>query len=76
MSTSGIDSMLVYFKSDDCLAEVLLALIQSCDPSLSFNDAKELAKSILSNRDVTKNSIEYILTKGNGKWILGVTIKK
>lgn len=55
-------------------AQVLLALIMTCDPSLSFSESKSVASDAIKNSSVTKNNITYLVTFVDEGVIIGASI--
>lgn len=55
-------------------AATLLAIVLTCDPSLSFSEAKEVTLSALNDGSVTKNGITYITEFSNNNNIFAITI--
>ena len=55
-------------------AATLLAIVLTCDPSLSFSEAKEVTLSALNDGSVTKNGITYITEFSNNNKIFAITI--
>lgn len=49
-------------QGSDNTAICLLSLLQACDPSLSFSDAKDIGTEILLKGELTKNGITYIVS--------------
>lgn len=60
----------------DNFTRVLLALIETCDPTLSFYEAKDIGEDVLVNGEVTKNGITYVCAIASDGAILGVTIEE
>lgn len=63
----------------DSFSEVFLGMIQALDPSLSFDEAKELAQSIVaasqeSDPYYTNNGIRYVLYYTTQGWFLDINI--
>ena len=55
-------------------AATLLAIVLTCDPSLSFSEAKEVTLSALNDGSVAKNGITYITEFSNNNKIFAITI--
>ena len=58
----------------DYIAEVILALIETCDPSLSFSAVKAVGTDLLEDKTVTKNGITYVFTVQSDGALLGASI--
>ena len=58
----------------DSAVPALLGLVLACDPSLSFEDGKEVAEDALTYESTTKNGLTYIAMYASDGWIIGVTI--
>ena len=73
--------ILVSCTSSDDAAEIVYALIQTCDPSLSSSEAYDVGTELLDGYkslglgkgmgQATKNGIKYSLGKTSGTWIIG-----
>ncbi len=88
LSMSGGERMywevLVSCTSSDDAAEIVYALIQTCDPSLSSSEAYDVGTELLDGYkslgvgkgmgQTTKNGIKYSLGKTSGTWIIGAEI--
>ena len=61
-------------NNGDALARVLVALVMTCDPSLEFNEAKELAYDVLENETYSKNGIQYSCMHYKGDYLIGFII--
>ena len=53
---------------------VLLAHIETCDPSLDFDEAKEIGERAIANGDVTENGITYVYSIQSGGALIGVSV--
>lgn len=77
-SANTISSIVSYTEDEDNIARVLLATVEVCDPSLSFDDAKDLSKEIfnsaLTKKDVIRNGLKYALAKSGSSYISTVRI--
>ncbi|MGN0706938.1 MAG: hypothetical protein ACI4JC_02950 [Faecalibacterium sp.] len=72
---NSFQSILGRIYDTDGFVPSLLSLILSCDPSLTFNEAKEVAINLLSNSEVTKNGIEYLFYQEDRyTFVVGVTL--
>ena len=60
----------------DSFARVMIALVLTCDPTLSFDEAKEVALKTTEEEDVTRNGITYMVIFSSGDAIIGVAIDK
>lgn len=70
-------------KSDDYAAETMYALIQTCDPSLSKNQAHEVGSEVIANYEslgsgkgvgqASRNGITYSLANSNG-WMVSAKV--
>lgn len=56
------DGALGSVQGADNIAAVILALVETCDPSLSFSEAKDLGSEIISGNEITRNGITYIFS--------------
>lgn len=88
LSMSGSEGMyweiLLSCTSSSDAAEIVYALIQSCDPSMSSSEAYDVGtelldgyKSLGKNKGMgqtTKNGIKYSLGQASGVWIIGAEI--
>lgn len=76
--STGASQLTGLFSDDDSVSEVLLGIIQALDPSLSFDEAKELALSVTaaSRKDnfYSKNGILYKLYYTKRGWFLAIQI--
>lgn len=70
---NGFKGFFVFSYDDDSFARVLLSVILTVDPSLSFDEGKDLATSLLQETTNTKNNITYVITKSNGSYVVGVS---
>lgn len=61
---------------NDSIPEVLLGTVLTFDPSLSFDEAKNVASKILSKRSYKNNGINYYLSYSSGSTVIGVSVKK
>lgn len=59
----------------DALARVACALMQTVDPTISLDDAKEYASTMLSNDSVSVNGVKYMCIKTSDGYIIGFTIE-
>ena len=59
----------------DAVTRVSCALMQTADPMLSLDDAKEYAQTMISNNSVSVNGVKYIFMEAAGQYILGFTIE-
>ena len=59
------DGSLGTVTDQDDLAIVLISVVETCDPSLSFSETKDLCSNILRKGEFTKNGITYIVTFTN-----------
>lgn len=70
-------------KSDDYAAETMYALIQTCDPSLSKDEAHEVGSEVIANYEslgsgkgvgqASRNGITYSLANSNG-WMVSAKV--
>lgn len=88
LSMSGGEKMyrevLISCTSSSSAAEIVYALIQSCDPSMSSSEAYDVGtelldgyKSLGKNKGMgqtTKNGIKYSLGQTSNTWIIGAEI--
>lgn len=88
LSMSGGERMyreiLISCTSSDDAAEIVYALIQSCDPSMSSSEAYDVGTELLDGYkslgrgkgmgQTTKNGIKYSLGQTSGTWIIGAEI--
>ena len=88
LSMSGSEGMyweiLLSCASSDDAAEIVYALIQSCDPSMSSSEAYDVGTELLDGYkslgrgkgmgQTTKNGIKYSLGQTSGTWIIGAEI--
>lgn len=58
----------------ESIAMVLISIIQACDPSLSFSEAKEVGSEVLYNSESTHNGITYIYTYTDDSVIVAFTL--
>ena len=58
------------------VARVLLALIETCDPAIDFDDAKELASDAIYLGSVTENGVTYVVMITDDNAIIGVTLEE
>lgn len=72
---SGFQGVLGMLYDDDSLARVLLSTVLTFDPSLSFNEGKDIATSIFKRSSYIKNGITYVVTRSNGSYLIGVSAK-
>lgn len=74
--------MIVKFESNDSsdLASVLLAMTQTCDPSLSYRDAQDVGTGIIlmgqKGKSYEHNGINYLLGEKNGEFEFYVSLLK
>lgn len=52
------------------VAIILVSVISTCDPSLGFSEAKDLAAQVLDEKEVTQNGITYIFSDTNNGMIV------
>lgn len=77
-----ISVMIIQFESDDSsdIAGTILALVQACDPALSYSDAQDVGTSIVLSGQKVKayehNGINYLFGKQNGKYRLYISLLK
>lgn len=57
---------------DGHAGRILIATVLTFDPSLSFDEAKSVAKSINNKKSYSKNGIKYILTTSGGDYVIAV----
>ena len=88
LSMSGSEGMyweiLLSCTSSSDAAEIVYALIQSCDPSMSSSEAYDVGTELLDGYksfgrskgmgQTTKNGIKYSLGQTSGTWIIGAEI--
>lgn len=61
-NTVCFDGSFGSIQGSDSIALTILAIVETCDPSLSFSEAKDLGVSILRQGEVTKNGITYLFS--------------
>lgn len=78
-STEIFDSILVRFSFDSSVEEAfmttLIALITTCDPSISKEDAKSLLGSLIATYSLNKNGLNYYLAVDEVSIMFSVTIE-
>lgn len=62
-------------EGSDYIARVLVAFIETCDPSLSFSEVKEMASDLNYDGTITKNGLTYSFVGYDGLYVFGVTIE-
>lgn len=73
-NNTGIHAVLGMVYDDDYLARIMLATTLTFDPSLSFDEAKDVAKLVMQKRTYTKNGVTYLISTSNGSYVIGVGI--
>lgn len=71
---SGAFNKLLGNCDADAITRVSCALMQTADPTLSLDDAKEKAEDMLNHGSVSVNGITYIFSTLGGQYIIGLTI--
>ena len=61
-------------NDSNALARITLALIQTVDPTITFDDAKIYATELMEDESVTINGVTYILMSYGGEYVIGFTI--
>lgn len=69
------DGALGTVHGDENLAYILFAIIETCDPSLSFTEAKNVAKKVLDYGSYTENGITYLVSASDGKYIVAFALE-
>lgn len=85
--TDGETSILASQKNDPCfnkilgtvdgtdnVVRVLISIIETCDPSLTFSEVKEPGSEALENGSVTQNGVTYVVSIQDDGAIIGLTI--
>ena len=78
-------NLMITCKSDQNTAEVMYALIQTCDPALSSSEAHDVGTEALDNftalgsnkgiGQASRNGITYSLAKMSGSWVVGAKVE-
>ena len=74
--TNSFDGVIAYADETDAFVRIFVSVIQSCDPFLSFSDAKDLASDVVGGSSKTKNGIKYTATISSGQGIIVAKIEK
>ena len=78
-------NLMITCKSDQNTAEVMYALIQTCDPALSSSEAHDVGTEALDNftalgsnkgiGQASRNGIAYSLAKISGSWVVSAKVE-
>lgn len=78
-------NLMITCKSDQNTAEVMYALIQTCDPALSSSEAHDVGTEALDNftalssnkgiGQASRNGITYSLAKMSGSWVVTAKVE-
>lgn len=78
-------NLMITCKSDQNTAEVMYALIQTCDPALSSSEAHDVGTEALDNftalgsnkgiGQASRNGITYSLAKISGSWVVSAKVE-
>ena len=78
-------NLMITCKSDQNTAEIMYALIQTCDPALSSSEAHDVGTEALDNftalssnkgiGQASRNGITYSLAKMSGSWVVTAKVE-
>ncbi|MBQ7295259.1 MAG: zinc ribbon domain-containing protein [Clostridia bacterium] len=73
--TTCFNGLIGTASGSDVSARVLVALVETCDPSLSFDEAKSIASKTMEKGMATKNGINYVCMFEGNETMIGVTLE-
>lgn len=73
-ANTACSSKVIGTVDTEYIAEVILALIETCDPTLSFSEVKAAGTDLVENGVMTKNGLTYIFSLQSDGALLGATI--